>query len=434
MRLALAETHHPFLAAADEIGRRLCRDAVWSGDRCNWLGGSLDAVGQRLVPTWRALPAALYSGVAGVAWFLGHLERLTGDREQRAACDGALRQVLAMGKGAGPGGLYTGRTGLGYTLLSLGELREEERWMEAGLDLLTRDASEPPLPGMFDLLSGCAGTLPILIDVAQRYARPELLETARQQGELLLRHAVRDEAGTSWATPGVGPRNLLGYSHGTAGIACALLDLHHACPDARFLEAARGALQYERTHYSARERNWPDFRPPAGTPLTYPVAWCHGAPGIGISRLRMTPLLPDDAGLDSELAAALATTLAAAAAPLVPGAGDFSLCHGMGGHIDFLLLLAEHRRRPELRAVAEQLGQRGLDVHQRSGLPWPCGVPGGGETPSLMLGTAGIGYLYLRLHDTRATPSVLMVRPTPGKAPARSPPPEAVRLAPRTSP
>jgi hypothetical protein len=30
-------------------------------------------------------------------------------------------------------------------------------------------------------------------------------------------------------------------------------------------------------------------------------------------------------------------------------------------------------------------------------LPWPCGIPGAGEAPGLMLGTAGIGYFYLRL-------------------------------------
>jgi len=31
----------------------------------------------------------------------------------------------------------------------------------------------------------------------------------------------------------------------------------------------------------------------------------------------------------------------------------------------------------------------------------------GGETPNLMLGTAGIGYFYLRLYDSAAVPSVL---------------------------
>ena len=38
-------------------------------------------------------------------------------------------------------------------------------------------------------------------------------------------------------------------------------------------------------------------------------------------------------------------------------------------------------------------------------------VPGGGETPNLMIGLAGIGYFYLRLYDPVAVPSVLIMQP-----------------------
>ena len=36
---------------------------------------------------------------------------------------------------------------------------------------------------------------------------------------------------------------------------------------------------------------------------------------------------------------------------------------------------------------------------------------GGGETPGLMLGLAGIGYFYLRLFDPDGVPPVLIVLP-----------------------
>lgn len=408
----------PFLTAADRIGRQLCRDAIWSGDRCNWLGWSMDLVGRSFVQAYRAAPAGLYSGVAGIALFLAHLERLTGDRQQREACNGALAQVLRMSRsleGTSFTGFYTGLVGIGHTLLSIGELREDEQLIKAGLDLVMKSRGEEAQPGMVDLMSGGAGTIPVLIDVARRYHRTELLETACQQGEALLRHAMENDEGVSWPMPGSGDKNLLGYSHGTAGISCALLELNRVCPDHRFFAAAMGGLRYERTWYSPQHRNWPDFRRMPGAPEQppqYPMAWCHGAPGIGISRLRMLRLLPDDLHLLQEVEASLGSVAAYVATPMVPGTGDFTLCHGLGGSIDFLLLLAEQMQRPALKHVAEQLGQLGLDVHQRSGLPWPCGVPGAGETPNLMMGTAGIGYLYLRLHDSRAVPSVLMVRPS----------------------
>lgn len=41
--------------------------------------------------------------------------------------------------------------------------------------------------------------------------------------------------------------------------------------------------------------------------------------------------------------------------------------------------------------------------------PWPSGTPSLGPNPSLMLGTAGIGYTLLRLHDPGAMPPVLRV-------------------------
>jgi hypothetical protein len=41
-------------------------------------------------------------------------------------------------------------------------------------------------------------------------------------------------------------------------------------------------------------------------------------------------------------------------------------------------------------------------------MPWPCGVPGGAETPNLLLGLSGIGYFLLRLYDSTAVPTALL--------------------------
>ncbi|HYP18471.1 MAG TPA: lanthionine synthetase LanC family protein, partial [Chloroflexia bacterium] len=59
---------------------------------------------------------------------------------------------------------------------------------------------------------------------------------------------------------------------------------------------------------------------------------------------------------------------------------------------------------------------RGMVQYGQQRMPWPCGVMGGGENPSLMLGLAGIGYFYLRLYDPDKVPSVLMLQPDLGKS------------------
>ena len=88
---------------------------------------------------------------------------------------------------------------------------------------------------------------------------------------------------------------------------------------------------------------------------------------------------------------------------------NFCLCHGMGGNAELPLLASGILNRESLRATAETVGRYGIEAYGKTRTPWPCGVTQGGETPNLMLGLAGIGYFYLRLHDPERVPSVLLV-------------------------
>jgi hypothetical protein len=76
-------------------------------------------------------------------------------------------------------------------------------------------------------------------------------------GDELIAKARRHNApgGWSWGMTAVIPEvglppdrggDLVGYSHGTAGIATGLLELHAISGEARFREAAAQALAYER--------------------------------------------------------------------------------------------------------------------------------------------------------------------------------------------
>jgi hypothetical protein len=60
----------------------------------------------------------------------------------------------------------------------------------------------------------------------------------------------------------------------------------------------------------------------------------------------------------------------------------------------------------DLKLVAE-VANVGIERYANGG-SWPCGT-GSGETPSLMLGFAGIGHFYLRLHSQKI-PSILIPR------------------------
>jgi lantibiotic modifying enzyme len=422
----------PFLQAAATLGARLCRDAVWAGGRCNWVGDAQEPAAGEWVVVQRSLGPVLYDGTAGVALFLARLYALTGEGPFRTAARGALRQVLgALGRVGPPvtGAFHSGLAGIAWALAEAGDSLDEAAWTEEAAKVAETLAATAPDARALDVITGSAGAIPALLGLARRLERPALAELAARHGELLLETARRGPHGWSWHTLDMPARaDLTGYSHGAAGIGLALLELAAATGDTRFRQGADEAFRYEAQSFSPQHGNWPDHRvfgdpaAAAGLPPSYSLAWCHGAPGIGLSRLRAWTLTGDAARL-AEARAALATTVRALEAGLAGGGYGFSLCHGDAGNAELPLLAAEVLGDPSPAATAERIGWAGIERHGAPGLPWPCGVPNAGETPGLMLGLAGIGHFYLRLYDPAGVASVLLVTPD---QPAVRPVPAAV--------
>lgn len=375
-----------YLEIAERIGARLCRDALWSRGRCNWTADLLEGDGVAHGP----LGPSLYSGTSGIALFLARLAAATGERIFRLTAEAALRQSLARMSVAGQG-FYSGGLGILWAATEIRGDIEEER--------ILRQCE--PDRSQLDVISGSAGTIGALLSLHGRLERERLLEAAIQHGDLLLSEALRTDDGWSWRTIEA-TRNLCGFSHGAAGIGWALTELHRATGEDRFCAAALEAFRYERSCFDGARRNWPDFR---GEETAYPVFWCHGATGIGFSRLRAWQILADTELL-GEARTALETVRDGLASP-----GNFSLCHGEAGNADLLIYASAVLEDEGSLRVAETAAQDGYECFERRRVPWPCGLPDANETPDLMLGLAGIGHFYLRLADPARTPSVLILIP-----------------------
>jgi lantibiotic modifying enzyme len=336
--------------------------------------------------------------------------------------EGAMAHALSRAEDIPPVAriaFYSGWTGIAYALAELGETAHDAARIDRAFALIAEAArGAADKPGL-DVIGGAAGAIPAMIALGRRHRRDDLVPLTLQLGQHLIATARRSEAGLSWDTlAGQTTRDPTGFSHGAAGIAWALLELYAATGDTTFREAAERGFAYERRWFSPEQENWPDFRSiatpaPESGAESYALAWCHGAPGIGLSRLRAYELAKSE-DRKGEAEAAIRTTTKALAYAGYGVQSDFSLCHGRAGNAE-LLIYAGELGDAASRANAETLGRQGIEYFDRNRLPWPCGVPGGGESPSLMLGLAGIGHFYLRLHDPARVASVLIIRP-PGVA------------------
>ena len=409
-----------FLEAADLIAARLCRDALWDGTRCNWLGDSMEFIGNTWSVVHRAFGPELYNGTSGIALFLARLFAATNERLYRVAAEGGVEQGLSRIKDISPPariGFYSGLTGIAYALIVLGELLDNPGFVDKAFHLLQELSQDDPGEQGLDVISGSAGAIPALLTIYQTHRKDFLIDLAVRHGDHLLNTARQQEHGWSWNTLNMsGERHLTGFSHGTAGIAWALLELSQCTGQERFRHAAKQGFYYEQKLFSAEHENWPDFRsdyestaPEARTP-SYTTAWCHGAPGIGLSRLRAYEISGEES-YKSEAEAALRTTMKMLNQSAYAGQGNYSLCHGLAGNTELMIYASQVLGNADYKTIADQVGRQGIEQYQKSYSPWPCGVNGGGETPNLMLGLAGIGYFYLRLYDPVKNPSILILSP-----------------------
>ena len=192
-----------YLAVADALGARLCRDAVWDGRRCNWLGDSMEPVDGTWQVAHRSFGPDLYGGTSGIALFLARLYKATGEPLFRRTALGALEQTLSrLDKLVPPFriGVYSGLTGVAYALAQCATLLGEDRFHEAAARAARDLMADEIRPEALDVVAGSAGAIPVLLGLSSLLGNGDLPDLARRHGENLLATARRQGDAFSWAT------------------------------------------------------------------------------------------------------------------------------------------------------------------------------------------------------------------------------------------
>jgi type 2 lantibiotic biosynthesis protein LanM len=402
-------SYKQLLSTARALGDRLGKLAINGQNDATWIGLKFSTVRNQI--SLNPLGIDLYDGLPGIALFLGYLGMVTREDHYTQLAQAALTSILhqveerklfitKLGAFDGWGGIIYVMSHLG-TIWNQSELiAQAEEFAHIVPDLLRIDK-------WHDIIAGSAGCIAGLLSLHHVLPSDSVLDVAVQCGNNLVTNAKATEYGLGWISPANKERPLIGFSHGTTGIAWSLLELWGRTHDQRFRSTALSALEYERGLFSAQHGNWPDLRKFDDLDIKsdkgnrFTVAWCHGAPGIGLARLQIVKY-NDDPQIRSEIHMALETTLTRGFE------SNHSLCHGDLGNLEFLLKASEVLDY-KLKAYADSITNGIMNIIMKDGCV--CGNPLGVESPGLMTGLAGIGYELLRIAEPLKVPSVLTLSP-----------------------
>ena len=362
---------------------------------------------------------SLYSGSAGTALYLCelavHRPALRGAAEEwtwrTLRCAQALLDAHpARNASRDPVGLYVGRVGIAYLAHRAASALQAPKMHDAAQHVLRSVAACDVSNVVFDVYQGLAGAIAPLLLMGDTYSAEITREPAMRFGRELVLRATTGRDGWSWHDQGrpiLQP--LTGMAHGAAGAGHALLLLHRATGQSVYRHAAEQAYRYEQNSFSPEHANWPDYRHrglsralhrqdsatlrrsflrgelPLDETASYLNAWCHGAPGIGLTRAYAATVI--DGGRYRASARVAARTTAQSLRPSRNESKRFCLCHGQMGNAMLLESMAVAARLPDARDWAQDAVLRIADQVDQSGLH--------AYTPSLMTGAAGVGYALL---------------------------------------
>jgi len=253
----------------------------------------------------------------------------------------------------------------------------------------------------FDVASGLAGLLLGLLQLSQVTNDHGLTTLLHRLGSLLVNKLSFTDGSTRHWNLDREPK-LNGFSHGLAGISYALSAVGAHLSDADMIKFSELCLTTESQRFSEEIGNWPDLRTASLKANATPVSrWCHGAGGVGMSRLGVKGLGGSANCIDMDILRAFRAIEESAVL------NDDSLCCGNFGNLEFMASLALNDPTSE----ADLLWRQRLE-HLRSqssllrGYKWPAGTDN--DNVGLFNGLAGIGYFHLRRASPLKVSNVLL--------------------------
>ncbi len=375
------------LDACVSIGAGIEMEAISVADGPGWIAPEyLDDVARYEL---RPVGTDFFSGSSGIALYLLALGRACADDRWSELGRQTIGPVARWMERAVASRAFAPATSFvhlstAYAMAACGRVCHDDALVDVARRFAASLDPSPHPETPCDLLGGLAGCILCLDGIAGADS-PALTERIAALGDQLARRGMPRRGRRVW-TSRLGTA-LSGLSHGAAGVGLALWRAARRTSSDRLRALAIEALELEREQFDHRSRNWPDMRFGKGE---FADAWCHGAAGIGLSRLAIWEDCEDPL-VEREIRDSVA------AAVRRGPEGPSHLCCGAAGRLE--LVHRAGRFLPGSSTAAHQQASALVASLVARGPGRVVSGPAGLRSPSFFQGSAGVGYTLLSLMD-----------------------------------
>lgn len=252
----------------------------------------------------------IYSGKAGAIIYLIELYDQTGEKEIldkilqieeiiRSELKSSLYQSYSF---------YSGNMGISYMYLQLYKLLKDPYYLDVSKNIAKHSKNHLAIikDPVIDLLNGVSGTMLGLLHLLNDgIEEPWIIRDIEFYIKYILSNAEVYEYGIAWDRSHKVNQCLTGFSHGACGIGFVFNEIYRLTKIEVFRKVAYLSFDYENKHFDTESQNWLDFRKNAidkneidlfkynaklknidfFSKRKTMTAWCHGSPGILLSRL-----------------------------------------------------------------------------------------------------------------------------------------------------
>lgn len=420
-----------YLKSAISIADDLIAKAERDKHGVSWKSMSTD-IQNNNATLWNA-SETIYNGVAGITLFFVELYKAVPEKKYLDIIEQSSSWLIgqAQDKPLKFYSLYSGRLGVAYCLAKVYQLTKEEIYKKEAVEIALKADSFFELGSLkYDLLVGPPGCILGLLHIYDITLDERLLPIVNLYIEKTLENMHLCEAGIYWNRSKDYMKGLCGFSHGAAGLGFIFLELGHYFKNDSFFWVAEQVFKYENFQFSETTTNWPDFRRSMYKQGDYEEfinhfekgnihfftkggdmnAWCHGAAGIGLSRINAYEYLKDEK-YKLDLKKAVAKVVKTNIETKRDERSHFGLCHGACGNAELFISGFDLLQDPQLKMYSTQIADAAIEEYNLH-KGYLSGYSSSKEQndTSLFMGNAGIGYYMLRLNDSAKTENILAPR------------------------